>query len=334
MMKQTLLLILMLAGLASAHTTITVNPDEADTPPNYLSLSLAEAALPDPLTDDYIINCASTKGTNDTTPAVINVATLNGATQHTLTINGNNTTGIFDDAKYHLKVAGTQTAITINSHYVTFDGLQVTGIVTSYQGIYAAATYTNITIKNCLIQDFTKTGGYAGIYFDATTAANRYAYNNVIWNCTNGIYTNASTCTVAHNTIVGCTTGLQIVRGGSCVTVVKDNLVSGGTTCWNLSGSGGTITTAYNYTSDATSPDGAGYQSKTFTFIGGEDYHLNASEAGLYDCVDPTISGLTTDIDGESRTVWTAGADELASAWSASGNMHAGMLLGNHRRRQ
>ena len=310
------ILLLFLAVPTFGHTTITVNPGGGA---DQTSLSAAEAACPDPLTDDYIISCAGS--TNDTTAATIDVATLNGATQHTLEIHGDAAAGIFDDSKYQMAPTGASTTpLTISTTYVTVHHLQITGYgasTYSYHGIYVTGNY--VTIRDNLIQNFIR-APYSGICFNTVTAG-REAHNNVIWNCTRGIYPLAGCqATCYNNTVSGCTAyGVYLARNTTTVDIFKNNLITGSATAdWYQTATTGSLTTAKNYTADATSPN-AGCASATITFVnaGGEDFHLDAGMAGTLLGEDLSET-FTLDIDAETRAFWYAGADELPPATKAT----------------
>ena len=313
-MKQTailaiVLLILALAVPCMAHTVITVNPGGGA---DQTSLSAAEAALPNPLTGDYEISCAG--ATNDTTAVTIDV----DRGGYDLYIHGDATSGIFDDSKYQLKVGAGVSGITVTSTTGTgtmsIVGLQVTGIVTSGWSILLNGC-SNVTVRNCLIQDFTANGDGNAMYC-AGAGTGRMFYNNVVWNCWRGINCYQSQGTYYNNTIVSCTSYGSYILKASCTAILKDNLISGSTTAdYYVDENGaGTITTAKNFTADATSPD-VGCASATITFVnaGGEDFHLAPAMASTMQGVD--LSGtFTTDIDAATRSWWDPGADEMSTA--------------------
>lgn len=323
-MTRVLLILLSLVSVAQGLTTITVNPGGGA---DYTSLAAAEAALPDPLTDNYQINCSG--ATDDTGQTTVNVVTLNGATQYTLTISGDNTTGIFDDSKYHIALGnGYYSGILIETNYVTIERMQITGrtvLTKSADGIVIMTGHTNITLRNNLIQDFTTPGDGFGILF-YQAGANCYAINNVLWNCLYGIGHWDSLGTLYNNTCPNSTYGIYVYETANTNAVIKNNLLDGSATAdyYVQVGASGIKTTAKNYTGDATSPD-AGCASATITFVGGEDFHLDSSMEMTLKGSD--LSGtFTTDIDAETRAWWYAGADEIP--WS--GSM---MLLMHHKKR-
>lgn len=305
---------LLLTAPAGGHTLFTVNPGGGA---DYTSLSAAEAGLPDPLTGDYEISCSGS--TDDTTSATVNVDT-NG---YNLYLHGDNTSGVFDEAKYQMKPGAYATAITIASPAanVIVEGIQFTGISTSYSAVYVTDATGSIVIRKCLFQDFTQSAYGHAIYFygTGTSYTGRIAYNNIAWNCAIPYVVWQCQGTFYNNTANASTEyGLYITQN-ACNALLKNNLIKGSTTAdYYVNNNGaGTITTAKNYTSDATSPD-AGCGSATITFVGGEDFHLDSSMSGTL--LGEDLSGtFTTDIDGDTRSSWYAGADELTGGGAAKG---------------
>jgi hypothetical protein len=311
-MKRAILLILCLGTICGAHTVKTVNPGGGA---DYTSLYDANEALPNPLGDDYEISCAG--ATNDTTPVLVAV-NMGG---HTLRIHGNCTSGTFDDSKYQIALAGANTtAITVTSPTtgLTIDHVQFAGYVSGGSRSYDAimvSTANNVTVHDCLFQDFNQGGSGNAIYFYTGGTTGRIAYNNIVWNCTTGGQVWQSQGTFYNNTFVNCTVnGIHIQEVEATNALIKNNLVKGSTTAdyaRTVSGSG-TVVTAKNFTGDTTSPD-AGCGSATITFVGGEDFHLHAS-------MNQTMQGeaqtptFTTDIDGATRAWWDPGADEVSNA--------------------
>ena len=294
-------------------TTVTVNPGGGA---DQTSLSAAEAALPNPLTDDYRISCAG--ATDDTTAAVIDVETLNGETQYTLEIVGDWSGGAFDDSKYHLNVGAGATALTVNAHHVTFRNLQVSGTLLSTYSIHGfniGGNFSNITVHDCIIRNFIRTGSNCGINVGGGTGTAKVFYNNVISNCSQGMYLRQnSNADVYNSTIVNCLVrGLWYERANAKTFIFKNNLITGsGTSDWDEDLTGGTVTTAKNYTGDITSPD-AGCASATITFAAAADFHLAEAMRGTLAGVDLSVT-FTTDIDAETRDTWYAGADEMTPA--------------------
>ena len=123
---------------------------------------------------------------------------------------------------------------------------------------------------------------------------------------------------VYNNTIVGSAdVGLEITLdagSASAIFELKNNLVTGSTTAdYSINVGSASYTTATNISSDATSPQ-TGLRSKTITYVGGGDYHLDASETDAIDA-GTTIGTFANDYDGDTRSgTWDIGADEIPAA--------------------
>ena len=315
------ILLLFLAVPTFGHTTITVNPGGGA---DQTSLSAAEAALPDPLTDDYIISCAGATDDTITTGVTINAVTLNGATQYTLEIIGDNTSGLFDANKYTLKVGNSNiTALTLSNNYLTVRNLQVVGgnsASYNYSGISIGGATANVTVRNCIVKDFIRPTTNAGIEFASGTGTGHLVYNNVVTNCEVGIrFSQNGQGEADNNTVTSCVLyGLYVYRTNSRTLTAQNNLMKGNGTGddYHQLGSGGTLTTATNYTADANSPD-TGCANATITFVGAADFHLDAAMSGTL--LGTNLSGtFTLDIDAETRSSWYAGVDELPPTTKAT----------------
>lgn len=322
-------LTLMLVSMASGTTTFTVNPGGGA---NYTSLSAAYAAVPDPLDDAYVINCAG--ATDDVITSTVTLNKVTSAT-NTLTITGDNTSGIFDDAKYQLKVGNTNiTALVISSSYTTVRNLQVTGANSAsynYTGIEITGATVNVTVLDCIVKNFLKEGNNSGIAFSAGSGTGHLAYNNIIYNCRQGIrFPQGGQGEADNNTIANCTDyGLYIYRATSRTITVQNNLMKNNGTGDDYhvgGGTAGTLYTAKNYTSDANSPD-SGCANATITFAGASDFHLDPTMAGTLLGVDLGAT-FNVDIDGQTRSHWDAGADELPVTSTESQPMNVGLNTG------
>jgi hypothetical protein len=300
----------------------TVDTDNSGSP-TYTNLSDAIAGLPAIFTDDIIITFS---GTTADISAVVNINQTIGIYHLTL-VGKTDPKGVYNAGYYHFGPKNIAAAlITVTSSNVTIDKIQFPCHDNNYAAIDVGTTAGTLVVKNCIFKDATGTGASA-ITFEGNTATatGRVVQNCVFYNCYRPVYMYRSEGTFVHNTIVGETKyGIEVSESVYSVNVVKNNLVSGGDGSTILDyyhvDYGGTVTTACNYTSDATSPDGAGYRSKTFAFVGAPDYHLNASEVANYHCTDPSISGLTTDVNGTTRGPnWTAGFHELVNAGGSNG---------------
>jgi len=144
-------------------------------------------------------------------------------------------------------------------------------------------------------------------------------WNNIIYNFQIGIrWASSVEGSVYNNTIINNIN--EGISGGYHTFNFKNNISSGNGTDYDNVGN---TTHSNNISSDATSPDGAGYQNKTIDFVstisGSEDFHLASSDTSARDAgsdlsADTDLS-FDDDIDGAprnaSRDAWDIGADEL-----------------------
>ena len=146
--------------------------------------------------------------------------------------------------------------------------------------------------------------------------------NNFVLGCKyHGLTTESKTGISAkfyNNTVVGSTgNGLVVAldSGSDTATIdIQNNLVTGSTTAdYSINVGSATYTTATNISADATSPQ-TGLRSKTITYVGGGDYHLDAGETDAIDA-GTTIGTFANDYDGDARSgTWDIGADEIPAA--------------------
>lgn len=228
--------------------------------------------------------------------------------------------GIWDTSCYRIEpTTGYANCLYIQQSYVTVDGLQIRAKKDSpqtFDAILIGGDYSGITVKNCLIQRSWRTN-YGGIDFDGGTGINRFAYNNIIWDCDMGIriYSGAN-AEVYHNTIAHSRqNGIQIETASGQTMILKNNLIHGSVTKDYYKLYAYSPTTGKNFTSDNTTPDGDECNEITVAFADHDanDFHLAAGENQKYNGFSPGIGGLTADIDGAARNDWDAGADELGA---------------------
>lgn len=236
--------------------------------------------------------------------------------------------GVWSESKYRLLVD--DYAMYVQDDYVRISGIQIgMGTVTGERStIYVTGQATGanrIDISGCLIR-----GSFSGTYRDvgiesddADTALN--CWNNVVYVNTlagaRGILVSGPTANVYHCTVVGGAYAIRIAAG----TVVLKSSYFGGSSSDCIS-AGTAITQTYCATSDTTA-DGTGsidsVAVNTSTFVnvtaGSQDFHLAAGTGSpLYNVgVAPGGSdplNYTTDLDGDTVSLWCVGADSRAAA--------------------
>jgi len=183
----------------------------------------------------------------------------------------------------------------------------------------------NTTIQGCLIRGLTS-GEPIGNTFDSTVGETYKIINNVFSGYINIVinewWDGGSSDGVVYNNTIKINTSSRVIGldegSGQTRADYKNNLIinDGSGDCWS---SGSAVhTTAANYTSDTTSPDGASYESASPTFedAANHDLHLASGDDGSYEGSDLSSDSeysFSNDIDGDTRSDWDAGADEYVA---------------------
>lgn len=253
-----------------------------------------------------------------------------------------NTTGQWDTSKYRLANANFFGVLRVQVANIRLEYLQIESQANGTdpnRGIRftAGASGGRIDIVGCIIRKTgtTNTTGNHGIEWEnvgANTTIN--VVNNIVYGFSaDGIYLYGGTSNekfvVYNNTSVN--------NGQSCIA-----LFAFGTTdtllFWNnitqnctnndivITSTFDTQTTSTNITEDASSPDGATFQSKAITFVNeaGNNFNLSSSDAFAKD-LGANLSAdsdyaFNVDINGTSRpqgSAWDIGASEVAATGSA-----------------
>lgn len=208
--------------------------------------------------------------------------------------------GYYSASHYRIESAADSGILRCRKHVIV-DGIQVKNTATAGEpsvGIVSDETTATVIVRNCIAWksgDSTASGhecigiGARRNYYGAFKFV---AYNNIIFgDWEDGLYMYAEpgqndTGFFYNNTVVNALDyGFWWDRdlgGSGSVVYLKNNILdSAGTADYSdNSGSTGTLTSATNITSDATSPDGASYQSITMTYAnaGSNDFRLSASD--------------------------------------------------------
>jgi hypothetical protein len=297
-----------------ADKPVTVNPGGGAT---YSSLNAAfsgeDGAEFDAYTGILYINCSG--ATDDTTLADTGAGFGSPSATHYIHVVGDSASASLDTSKY-LITANSSSAVAVirnRINYTRFSNLQVFATYTTSEN--NRCLYSNsedpITLKNCIFKGNTgsesrgvEIGGgsstiincvfydFANRAFYNESAGSANLYNLTIANCGVGIYRYAGTVTVKNCLFADCTTDAS-----------------------------GTITDTYcattNNNTKGLSSGGTGNRfSQTFSFVGAADFHLASNDAGALGYgTDLSGSGVTTDIDGETRSgTWDIGADEYVAS--------------------
>lgn len=252
------------------------------------------------------------------------------STTNTLTIlphSNSEHSGSLDTGLYHRSHAGNYDQSLVD----TAEGFIVDGLQFSVTGNFTAGIKTTLAVsatrqavvRNCI---FKGGGNTKGIGFRRAGNGQNYVYNCIFYDLDKGIESDAqgtgvnNTTAYYNNTIENCGNGI-LLDGTGDRHHVKNNLIVNCTTDYQQDATPN-ATTATNVTSDATSPDGTTYQSKTITFtdLAGEDYSTDDSDVvGVgTDLSADGVWAFDTDILGNTRSAWDVGAFEDQSAPSGT----------------
>lgn len=307
-----------------ADIVATVNTDGGA---DYTSLSAAEAGeratYADLVTDNNTMTFDCEEGSVDTTAVTIASGWITSAT-YDLTIKTDQAErhdGTWSGG-YRLEVTGA-TALTILTDYSRLVGLAIKlNLTAHFQYVINDSVTTHYTeITHCFLW---ATGGN---YVTSCIRGKGYPKygNNILISDSNynhdqncpifTRYVNGA-CYVYNNTLIG---GRYSIYGNASLIAIN-NIFSGAGTQSTIGtfGAGG-----YNVSDDATDT-GSAYDltSMTFTFVnaGSDDYHLNEADAGArgYGTILSADGNfpITDGIDGNTRSTWDCGADEVESVGS------------------
>jgi len=247
--------------------------------------------------------------------------------------------GMWDDTKYRMQVA--DTAIRSKEDNIRVEGIQIYLTVGTYdkQGIdnYGAAT-ADYRVSDNIIKGPSGSvdGDYTyGIRVCSTSGTARI-WNNIVYDFTGsstvsggigvcGSYTNSTVTSYAYNnTLYNNTNGVWLQGGGSPVNIFKNNISQNSTV-----GFSGNFDSSsdYNLSDDGTPPGANSISSTTVLFVATStyDFHLShkdvaAKDAGTNLSSDSNLS-FAADIDSYSRSIntlnsaWDIGAHEWHSSF-------------------
>ena len=252
--------------------------------------------------------CINSAGSPDIIALIASGDFITDATRK-IVIEGDNTTGIFNTAKYHIIANSGETGLTIVNCNVTVKNIQVKS--SGFQNINQSGNYQCEFVGNVLIG-----GGADALSF---TTRNAYVFNNVIYNAAGaGIRVQSGDYNVFlyNNTVYNCGIGINF-NFATDNTAINNLLINNSQDYYNNI-PGATFYSAANITSDTTSPDGASYQSISvnFTDAANGDFRLLAGSPGIDQGVDLSSDPnypFNTDIIGTLRpqgAAWDIGAFE------------------------
>lgn len=305
----------------------------------YATIALWEAQnlnLTDGGGDTLTVYC---RGTTDN--AKVNISGWTTNESCTITIKGNNTSGVWDADCYTID-GGTDysdPAINIAVGFITLENLQIYKTnTTAADAARLCVSYnesipsgSSETIKNCIIK--TKNISTAGGSISSINIRRSVTFNiinNIIYSeqtkyMDKAIETDSSASApilnVYNNSIINISTGIYVGNAGATV-CVKNNIFND--VVADVVGIDVADTNLTNIAEAASGMNGKGTgnvfnTSLTFANDAAYDYHLSASDTAAINAGTDLSSIFTTDIDGVTRTgTWDIGADEYVAAAHAA----------------
>lgn len=306
----------------------------------YSTLSAAIGGLPDPLTDDYTIECRASSGTADTTAVTIGLSTTADYTLLIKPASSDDHDGTWQTSAYRLEQAnGTALSITggfgIVNNY-SFEGLQIrlSSQSANYQTLINIGSYRDGTVKfeRCLIRGANNTSYRARLIIvlpDNRFTPETIFVNNIIYDVqgtpshvANAVFYVSSDFApgpvyMYNNTIIGGAYLWYAAFGDFTGYDPINNIITA------VDGTGLSAYTLgspdYNMFDAAFDFGGANDENDlTFVFAGSGDYHLDSTDTGARgkgtDLSSDGTYAFSDDIDGDTRSAWDAGADEYVAA--------------------
>ena len=289
----------------------------------YTTLSEAEAALPATPTTPLVINIIGSWTSADTTAVTVAGVTTTAANYLLIRAFGSaRHAGVWASDKYRLYPAGAY-PLRVQVPFLRVDGLLIGKSSTSGQQacIYleSSATPSDYRVSNCVIRQSGSIQDEPGIYVVSSNAVLK-VWNTIIYGLGSSTTTTNSAiyCTgtvhVYGCVLIGGSRGIYQSGGGSLI--CKNCYASGSTAGYHNVAT--MVTCASSDTSGSAGLQNIAHSTATFSSVtaGSQDYHLAPGsalfDAGTDTSADSAPLNFTTDIDGETRTFWSVGADDGA----------------------
>lgn len=302
----------------------------------YASLSAWDAAEQTNLVTDgdtHLVWCEGS--TDDTTLCTVDGWTTDAT--HFITIKtagAHRHAGVWDGSAFVIDTGTNTLGLQILDGHTVVDGLQINvgrtsgvTVVLSPEGSDAPVTLINNICR------YDATGSIVKGIQDGSTAWNHIVANNLVYDMSgDGMFFRGDVADMAvyNNTIVGCAVGLHARdTGGTATITAKNNLIFNCTDEY-YDQAGFTADSEFNASETVGEPPGTNpveiTEAGTSLFVDytNDDYHIVASTtvAGAGVDLSTDSDGLysfSTDIDGETRSAWDIGADEITVAAGITG---------------
>lgn len=278
--------------------TLTVNTDGGG---DYTSLSAAEAALPATLTEPYLIECSGATADGPTLD-------IGGWSGYSVTILGNNSTGLYDETKYKFSSSGRSGYGAVRAVSLT-DECVFRNVQFEFTGTTEGVILVDggFFIDGCILREGGSGTGRIGLYH---SGVNQKTYNTVIYGFAIGIESKWGGNAILKNNTMYNTTDIRTWRNGSV-----ENCIFAGASGYIING--GTTTGSNNISSDATAPGTNSLINQLatdiFTDAANGNFTLKAGSPAIGAGTDLSAT-FTTDITGATRTTpWDIGAFKYIS---------------------
>jgi len=282
------------------------------------------------------------------------------ATRYLHLINDQDPGGVWDTSLYHMSAAAFFRVLSVEPAFSIVDRMQVEQTRAADDGRTHVMVsdgrfqvYRSNVVKNTNTTETNINHGF-GIGSDDRDNHGAVMINNVAIGGTRGfsirpILGSGLAGFLANNTAVGQSlSGIynnrSIASSNGSTVYVYNNIMdpngAGGEGYSDVASPQAALVSFGNFTADATSPDGAANQNKTFSFVNlaGEDYHLQVGDTsgafgGGQDLTTDPVYAFSDDVDGQSRAgnCWDAGYDEVDIDTSCGSGGSAGVILRRRR---
>jgi hypothetical protein len=237
--------------------------------------------------------------------------------------------GKWDEGKYRLELDYYH-IINLRFNNVEIDGLQVANTASTgniRRGIFSEDSLENVSISNCIVRKINSAGSTYGIVITGNDSKNATIYNNIVYDFTGainddlGIYVRAEDLNnpsmIYSNTVYNCGRKGIEVRGGQVI--IKNNIAQG-----SVDGYSGSFHASSDYNISDIEGDApnanfdGGFATVQFKDAANYDFHLSPNDTAALgkgtDLSTDTNLSFSTDIDGEPRSRWDIGADEMTKS--------------------
>lgn len=304
-----------------AERFVTVAPSGGD----YTSLSAAEAGEQADLVaagDHLVIEIQGTWASADTAAVLIAGSTTSVTSYIEIRTDApNRHAGVLNTSLYRLAPGSGSIPIRLQDNYTHLIGIQI--IPTAANGVSSLTGSANSSCESCIVAG-TATNAFL---VSTSTSSGMTCRNCVAYGAsTSGFSQTVGTALLdCYNcTAYDCETGFLQTTGTMTVRncLAQANATAdfsgtfGGSSNYNCDSDGGAGTPGANHFTDTAS----------FVNAAGGDFHL--SSALNQQGEDLTSVGVTTDFEGDPRSNWDVGADEIAAAPPAGGFVPRRALMG------